>query len=93
MAAVLIGHILALTGDSVAVSVQAVDVRSDHTYWPTHVDWPVTPAACAINVAGDRHARIVTRMTAGLGLSWGYCSNRYCSCEYCFSARCLLPAQ
>jgi len=62
-----------LAADTVVVAIKSVDVRSDHLNGSLDVGGTIAAAACAVDVAGDRHTGTAVVRVALLGF---LCSDR-----------------
>ncbi|KJZ30054.1 hypothetical protein TW83_16675 [Paracoccus sp. S4493] len=55
------------TGDPVTVSIQIIDIRTDDLDRALHIFRTVSATACAIHIAGHRHADARVAWVAFLG--------------------------
>ena len=60
------------TSDTVTISVQTIDVRSDYSYRPSHIGWTISTTACAVDVTGDWDTRSIVWIT-----TLGPCGRRH----------------
>ena len=50
---------------AVAVAIKPVNIVANHAHRPLNVGRSIATAGCAVNIRGDRHARIVVRIAIG----------------------------
>jgi len=65
-----------LAADTVTVAVESVDVGSDHLNGSLNVGGAIAAAACAVDVASDRHAGTAVVRVALLGFLYSIAMTR-----------------